>query len=232
MTSRRSSRAQVADEPQPVDLVVGGGVLGDIGVRVGDIGLRLVVVVVGDEVLHRVVGEELLELGAQLGGQGLVVGQHQGGPLDLFDDLGHGEGLAGPGDAQQDLLLEPVLDALRQSGDGLRLVPGGLIFRDNFKFRHGSRPSAQQTDFQSRPSYHTCHLFATFVRFFIKGTLPEKRKRKGQNGKGAWGKTSGLHRCGIAVPGPSGQRGDESPLYPSLLPLYTSSPLSAMDTKS
>ena len=110
--------------------------------------------------------------------------------------------------------------------------PGGLIFRDDFKFRHGSRPSTQQTDFQSRPSYHTCHLFATFVRFFVKGTLPEKRKRKGQNGKGAWGKTSGLHRCGIAVPGPSGQRGDESPLYPSLLPLYTSSPLSAMDTKS
>ena len=127
-------------EPQPVDLVVGGGILGDIGVRMGDIRLWLVVVVVGDEVLHRVVGEELLELRAQLGGQGLVVGQHQRGPLHLLDDLGHGKGLAGSGNAQQHLLLQPVLDALRQRGNGLRLVPGGLIFRYDFKFRHSSSP--------------------------------------------------------------------------------------------
>ena len=75
----------------------------------GDIGLRLVVVVVGHEILHRVVGEEFLELGAQLGGQGLVVGQHQGGTLHLLDDLGHGEGLARAGDAQQGLLVQPRL---------------------------------------------------------------------------------------------------------------------------
>ena len=60
----------------------------------GDVGLRLVVVVVTHEILHRVVGEKFPELSAQLGGQGLVVGQHQGGALDLLDDLGHGEGLA------------------------------------------------------------------------------------------------------------------------------------------
>ena len=162
-------------EPQPVDLVVGGGILGDIGVRMGDIRLWLVVVVVGDEVLHRVVGEELLELGTQLGGQGLVVGQHQRGPLDGLDDLGHGEGLAGAGDAQQHLLLQPVLDALRQLGDGLGLVAGGLVFRNDFKFRHCSRPSTQQTDFQPRPSYHTRHLFATFVRYLCSVAYPGKR---------------------------------------------------------
>ena len=77
----------------------------------GDIGLRLVVVVVGDEVLHRVVGEKLLELLAQLGGQDLVVGQHQGGALDGLDDLGHGVGLARAGDAQKDLLPQAVLNA-------------------------------------------------------------------------------------------------------------------------
>ena len=123
-------------EPQAVDLIVGGGVLGDIGVGVGDIGLWLVVIVIGHEILHRVVGEKLLELGTQLGGQGLVVGQHQGGALDALDDLGHGEGLAGAGDAQQHLLLQPVLNALRQRGNGLRLVAGGLVFRNDFKFRH------------------------------------------------------------------------------------------------
>ena len=79
---------------QALDLVVDGGVLFDEGIRVGDIRLRLVVVVVGDEIFHGVVREELPELLAQLGCQGLVVGQHQGGPLDPFDDLGHGIGLA------------------------------------------------------------------------------------------------------------------------------------------
>ena len=123
-------------EPQTVDLIVGGGILGDIGIRVGDIGLRLIVIVIRNEIFHRVVGEKLLELGAQLGRQGLVMGQDQGGPLHRLDHLGHGEGLAGAGDAQQHLLLQPVLDALRQRGDGLGLVAGGLVFRNDFKSRH------------------------------------------------------------------------------------------------
>lgn len=89
---------------QPFDLVVDGGVFFDVGIRVGDVGLRLVVVVIGDEVLHRVVGEELPKLRAELRGQGLVVGQYQRGLLDLLNDRGHGEGLAGAGDAQQCLL--------------------------------------------------------------------------------------------------------------------------------
>ena len=115
-------------QPQPVDLLVDGGILFNEGVCVGDIGLRLVVVVVGDEVLHRVVGKELPELGTQLGGQGLVVGQHKGGPLDLFDDLGHGEGLARAGDAQQRLLVQPHLQSAGEGLDGLRLIPAGGVF--------------------------------------------------------------------------------------------------------
>ena len=102
------------------------------------------------------------------------MGQHQRGPLHLLDDLGHGKGLAGSGNAQQHLLLQPVLDALRQRGNGLRLVPGGLIFRYDFKFRHSGIPSTHQTDFQPRPSYHTRHLFATFVRLLSKEPCLEK----------------------------------------------------------
>ena len=106
----------------------------------GNVGFRLVVVVVADEVFHRVVGEELLELLAKLSGQDLVVGQHQGGPLDGLDDLGHGVGLAGAGDAQQDLLPEAVLDALSQLGNGLGLVAGGGVFGYYFKSRHREPP--------------------------------------------------------------------------------------------
>ena len=72
---------------QLVDLVVPAGVLLDVRVRARQVRLGLVVVEVADEVLDGVVREELAELGVQLGGQGLVVGEHQRGLLVLLDDL-------------------------------------------------------------------------------------------------------------------------------------------------
>ena len=65
----------------PVDLVVDERVLLDVGVDLRDVGLGLVVVVVGDEVLDRVLGEERLELAVELGGQRLVGRHDQRGPL-------------------------------------------------------------------------------------------------------------------------------------------------------
>jgi hypothetical protein len=55
-----------------VDLLVDRGFLLDIGVGARDIGLGLVVVVIGDEILDRVVGEEALELAVELRRQRLV----------------------------------------------------------------------------------------------------------------------------------------------------------------
>ncbi|CAM5533100.1 hypothetical protein SALBM217S_00878 [Streptomyces griseoloalbus] len=57
---------------QPLDLLVDRGVLLDVGVRLRDVRLGLVVVVVRDEVLDRVVRQKLAELVGQLGGEGLV----------------------------------------------------------------------------------------------------------------------------------------------------------------
>ena len=79
---------------QALYLVVYGAVLFDIGVRRGDVCLGLVVVVVRDEILHGVLREELAELRAELGGQGLVVREHQRRALDALYDLGHRIGLA------------------------------------------------------------------------------------------------------------------------------------------
>ena len=61
-----------------VDLVVPARVLLDVGVRPGQVRLGLVVVEVAHEVLDRVVREELAELGVELGGERLVVGQDEG----------------------------------------------------------------------------------------------------------------------------------------------------------
>jgi hypothetical protein len=51
----------------------------DEGVGARHVGLGLVVVVIGDEILDRVVREEVLELGIELGGQRLVRRQDDGG---------------------------------------------------------------------------------------------------------------------------------------------------------
>ena len=130
MTSRRSSRGAGGGRGRrrSISSLVAAS-FSMIGIRVGgDIRLRLVVVVVGDEILHGVVGEKLPELLAQLGRQGLVVvGQHQRGALHLLDDLGHGVGLAGAGDAQQHLLLQAVLQPLRQRSMAWGWSPEGCI---------------------------------------------------------------------------------------------------------
>ena len=110
---------------QTVDLVVDTGVLLYVGVGLGHVRLGLVVVVIGDEVLHPVVGEELAELVGQLGGQGLVGGDDQRGTLGLLDGPGHGGGLAGAGDPQKRLEPLPLLQAPGQRRDRRRLIAGG-----------------------------------------------------------------------------------------------------------
>jgi hypothetical protein len=109
---------------EPVDLIVDGGVLLDEGVGLWDVRLGLVVVVVGDEVLHPVVGEELAELVGELGAQRLVGGEDQRRLLDLLDGPGDGGRLARTGDAEQRLELVAPVDPFGQRRDRLRLITG------------------------------------------------------------------------------------------------------------
>ena len=62
-------------ETELVELVVDGGFFFDVEVAGGNVGLGLVVVVVGDEVLDGVGGEKLLELVIELRGESFVVGE-------------------------------------------------------------------------------------------------------------------------------------------------------------
>ncbi len=66
-----------------VDLFVDGGILLDIGVGARDIGFRLVVVVIGDEILDRVLREEVLHLRVELGRQRLVRREDEGRALQV-----------------------------------------------------------------------------------------------------------------------------------------------------
>ena len=111
---------------EPVDLVVARRVLLDVGVAPRQVGLGLVVVEVADEVLDLVLGEELAELGIELRGERLVVGQDEGRLVVRLDDLRQGERLAAAGHAEEDLVRQALGEALRQGLDRLRLVAGGL----------------------------------------------------------------------------------------------------------
>ncbi len=121
--------------PEPVDLVVDRGVLLDVGVAARDVGLGLVVVVVADEVLDPVVGEELAHLLCELRGQRLVRREDQGRALGLLDGPGDGGRLARAGDAEQRLEPLPLVDALGERRDRGRLVAGGLEVGDDTELR-------------------------------------------------------------------------------------------------
>ena len=134
-----------------LDLVVDRGVLLYVEVARGDVRLRLVVVVVGDEVLHRVVGKEVLELAKELRGQRLVVRQHQRGPLAGLHDLGHGEGLARSGDPLQGV-KPPVAGQPRDDRfGGVPLIAGRLERRVDGEPIHRGR-SLSVTDRSRRRS--------------------------------------------------------------------------------
>ena len=75
-----------------------------IGVGQRHIGFRLVVIIVGDEILDGVVGKKAPKLAIKLGCQRLVRRENERWPLRLLDDMRHGEGLARAGDAEQHLV--------------------------------------------------------------------------------------------------------------------------------
>ena len=118
---------------EPVDVLVDLGVLLDKRVRARDVRLRLVVVVVGDEVLHGVVREELGELAGELGRERLVVRDHERGPPDLLDDPGHRVRLARPRNPEERLRPQPRVQTGGELLYGLRLVAGRPVLAVHLK---------------------------------------------------------------------------------------------------
>ena len=122
---------------QLIDLFIDGAVFFDEGIGRGDIGFRLVVIVITDEILYRVMGKQFLELTVKLCRQGFVVSQHQGRALEARHDIGHGEGLTRTGNAKQHLMAVATFNTGHQFLDGLGLVTTGRVGRYQFKLRHG-----------------------------------------------------------------------------------------------
>ena len=141
-----------------VDRFVHRAFLLDVGIGPRDIGLGLVIIIVTDEEFDRIVGEEALELAVELRREDLVGGHHQRRALKLLDHLGHGEGLARSGDAEQDLAFLAVERGLGQLLDRGRLVAGGLIFGDQLE-----RPAPFRFVRARRLVRHECRSGVRFV---------------------------------------------------------------------
>ena len=109
-------------QTEALEVLIDGGILLDVGIGLGDVGLGLIVVVVGDEVLDGVVGEEGLELGVELRGEGLVVRNDQRGAAVTGDDVGHRKGFAAAGHPPQNLARGAALKATHQRLNRLGLV--------------------------------------------------------------------------------------------------------------
>ena len=100
----------------------------------GDVGLRLVIIVIRNEVFDGVFREEFPEFAAKLGGKRLVMRQHKRRSVQVRDHGGHRKGLARAGHAQKHLLLHSLFQPLGQRRNGLRLVAGGRIRRVQLEF--------------------------------------------------------------------------------------------------
>ena len=125
----------MAESRKPLDLFVNGRILLDVGVGARDVGFRLVVIEVADEIFDRVAWEELFELGVKLRRQRLVVRDDERRPVELADDVGDRECLARAGHAEQRLMPIPGLERFDQLGDRLPLVAPRFVIGFELK-RH------------------------------------------------------------------------------------------------
>ena len=113
-------------QAQPVDVLVDQRVFLDVDVALRDVGFGLVVVVIADEVVDGVAREEGPELLVELGGQRLVVRQHQRRLAELGDHVAAVNVLPVPVAPSSVWQRPAVAEAFDELGDGLGLIAGGL----------------------------------------------------------------------------------------------------------
>ena len=152
---------------QPLDLVVDRGVLLDEGIRLGNVGLGLVVIVVGDKVLDGVVRKQLAELGRELGCKRLVRLKYQSGTLQLLNQPGRGRALTRARRAHENDVLFAVSNARSQLPDRLGLVARRRIGRDDLErlvlAGHDVTAHAPTLPPRQVSCAHKAHGFATSV---------------------------------------------------------------------
>src|SRR5688572_16996016 len=112
--------------PQALNFLVDIGFFLNIRISSWYVRLRLVIVVITNEVLNCIVRKGLAKLIAKLSRQRLIVRQDQSRLLGFLDDMGHRHSLTRASDAKQSLVLQVFLNTARQRLYRSRLVACGL----------------------------------------------------------------------------------------------------------
>ena len=155
-TSRRDSSAAVAAwRSRSISSLIDESFSMYVSV-VRDVRLGLVVVVVADEVLDRVVGEDLAELVGELRAERLVGCDHEGRPLERLHHVRDRERLPGAGGAQERQGLLAGRHGVGQLSDRTRLVAGGPEVGGDTERGHEPRsgPRADTAGCTSRATRH------------------------------------------------------------------------------
>ena len=139
---------------QHVDLLVDRRGFSYVSIRDRHIGFGLVVIVVGDKIFNRIIWEKLPQFIAQLRRQGLVVGQHQGGPSRASNHIGDRKSLARARGTKQSLVTLSRIKAVDHGLDGGGLVPLGLIRGMEVEGIHGSILATRSRQRRGRSSVH------------------------------------------------------------------------------
>ena len=122
-------------QPHLLDVLIDGAVFFNEQIALRHVGLGLVVVVVADEILHRVFRKKLAELAVQLRRQRLVGRKHDGRAAHAGDHVGHREGFARAGHAQQGLEHLAIVQTLYQLCNGRGLVTRRWVGHEQFEGR-------------------------------------------------------------------------------------------------
>ena len=125
VTLRQTASRAVAEF---IDFVVYRKVFFYISIRRGNIRLRLIIIVIGNEVFHSVFGEKLAELVTELRRESFVVRNDERGTLNVLNDVGHGERFSAARYADKHLRAKPVLYSFGEAFYRFRLIARRLIF--------------------------------------------------------------------------------------------------------
>ena len=116
-------------QPHLLYVIIDGSVFFDIKIGRWHIRLGLVVIIVGDKIFHRIVGEKLLEFTIQLCGKRFVRRHDKRWTLHRLDHVGNGESLSRTGNTEQGLGVKPIGQSLYQPGNRVWLIAGRFELR-------------------------------------------------------------------------------------------------------
>src|SRR3989344_1792717 len=109
-----------------INLLIDHGVLLNASVGSRDIGLRLIIIVIGNKIVNRVIGKKIFILLCELGSQSFIMSNNQSWLLVISNDVRHRESFARSRDTKKGLVFETALKTSRKRGDRRRLIAGGV----------------------------------------------------------------------------------------------------------